>query len=119
MSRKTIPLVPLDASSSCEDAAPFALMVLGAAMAPQFADGDIIVVEPEGAAADGSFVVAWHEGEWLFRQLVGGAGAWRLHALDPAVADIAIGDLSCVRGVVVQQRSGRRRRAIRYYVGAP
>src|SRR5574337_576496 len=32
--------------SSCGDAAPFALRVIGHSMAPEFAEGEVIVVEP-------------------------------------------------------------------------
>ena len=57
---KTIPIVPVahDETGDCAGAEPFVLMVLGDSMAPEFAEGEIIVVEPEGLASDGSFVVA-------------------------------------------------------------
>ncbi|MBI3155833.1 MAG: S24 family peptidase [Burkholderiales bacterium] len=85
-------------------------------MAPEFADGDIIVVEPDGALHDGSFVVARHDGEWIFRQLrADGAGGWRLHALDPAWPDLPLPGLDAVRGVVIQKSvPGRRRLGKRY-----
>lgn len=95
---------------------PFALRVLGDSMLPEFADGDIIVVEPDGALRDGSFVVACVDGEWLFRQLTGGGAAWRLHALNDALADQALPDLSAVRGVVIQKAVPGRRRAGKRYV---
>ena len=45
--RKTIPITPtLPASSSCDDAEPFALMVLDDVMEPEFQHRDIIVCEP-------------------------------------------------------------------------
>ena len=51
------------ADDSCSGAEPFALRVLGDSMAPEFADGDIIIVEPDGALHDGSFVLARPDGE--------------------------------------------------------
>jgi hypothetical protein len=44
-------------------------MVLGDSMEPEFVDGDIIIIEPEGLATDGSYVMAWLNDEWIFRQL--------------------------------------------------
>ena len=44
-------------------------MVLGDSMVPEFAEGDVIVIEPDGLATDGSFVLANPGGEWTFRQL--------------------------------------------------
>ncbi|MFN3397540.1 MAG: S24 family peptidase, partial [Sulfurimicrobium sp.] len=60
--KKTIPIhevIPEDdqALSACSSGEPYALMVLGDSMLPEFEDRDIIVVEPEGVARDGSYVV--------------------------------------------------------------
>ncbi|MCP5288086.1 MAG: S24 family peptidase [Burkholderiaceae bacterium] len=86
-------------------------------MMPEFADGDVIVVEPDGALKDGSFVVAQHDGEWIFRQLRAAPGAgWRLHALDPAWPDLPLADLDAVRGVVIQKAVPGRRRLTKSYV---
>jgi SOS-response transcriptional repressor LexA len=90
--------------------------VLGGSMRPEFDDGDIVVVEPEGVAGDGSFVIAHHGGEWMLRALQRDGNRWRLAALDPAIAPIAIGDLSAVRGVVIQKSRPGRRRATKRYV---
>ena len=42
---------------SCAGGESFALMVLGHSMAPEFQEGEIIIIEPEGLAKDGSFVL--------------------------------------------------------------
>jgi len=111
------PDAPDDALSACSAAEPFALMVLGDSMLPEFEEGDIIVVEPEGHAAEGSYVVAWSGGEWVFRQLAREAGGgWRLCALNPAYASTDIPDLSPVKGVVIQKSKPGRRRAAKRYV---
>lgn len=104
------------ALESCSAAEPFALMVLGDSMLPEFAEGEVIVIEPEGHAHDGSYVLAFHGGEYIFRQLVKRDAGWALHALNPAYPDAPVADLSAVKGVVIQkqERSGRRSTRKRY-----
>jgi SOS-response transcriptional repressor LexA len=113
-STKDIPIAA--ATGECTGAEPFALMVLGDSMAPEFVEGEVIVVEPEGLAAHGSFVVARVNGEWTLRQLVARDGGWRLRALNAAYPDAAIVDLSPVRGVVIQKSRPGRRRTLKRYV---
>ena len=104
-----------DAHASCGGGESFALRVIGHSMAPEFDEGDIVIVEPEGLARDGSFVLALHDGEWIFRQLRGDGQRWWLQALDPAWPDLPLPDLSAVRGVIIQKaRPGRRRASKRY-----
>ena len=114
---KTLPIASADAAlAACSGAEPFALVVLGDSMAPEFADGDVIVVEPEGLAKDGAFVVAQVGGDWTMRQLVRDGRAWSLRPLNPAYAATAIDDLSPIRGVVIQKSKRGRRRAAKRYV---
>jgi DNA polymerase V len=114
-SKRTIPIVADTGGGDCSGAESFALMVLGDSMAPEFTDGDVVVVEPEGLARDGSFVIVHVDGEWTFRQLVATAGAWSLRALNPAYPARPLPDLSQIRGVVIQKsRPGRRRVTKRY-----
>lgn len=99
----------------CASGESFALMVLGDSMSPEFNEGDIVVIEPEGLATDGSFVLAWHAGEWIFRRLQRSGPGWVLAALNPAYPPIGLADLSPVRGVIIQKsRPGRRRESRRY-----
>lgn len=108
---------PADPSlDACSGGEAFALRVLGDSMSPEFTEGEIIVIEPEGLARDGSYVLAWHNDEWIFRQLLGQTGAWRLHALNPAYPDAPLPGLEAVRGVVIQAAVPGRRRATRRYV---
>ena len=101
--------------SSCAGEEVFALQVLGGDMAPEFVDGDIIVVEPDGLVRDGSFVVAQHDGEWLFRQISRRDSGWALVALAEGVPERALVGLEAVRGVVIEKtRPGRRRERKRY-----
>ncbi|MBX3672138.1 MAG: S24 family peptidase [Burkholderiales bacterium] len=115
--RRTIPIAPAaeGGHGACSGAESFALMVLGDSMAPEFAEGDVIVIEPEGLATDGSFVLAQHGGEWIFRQLVAAGDAWRLRPLNPAYPTLDLPDLAAVRGVVIQRTTpGRRKSTTRY-----
>ncbi len=115
MQRKIIPVMPAApeqgaALEACESAEPFALMVLGDSMLPEFAEGEIIVVESEGLARDGSYVVADLDGEPILRQLLCRAERWWLHPLNPRYPDAEIAGIEAVRGVVIQKsRPGSRR----------
>lgn len=113
--RPSIPIRSVAADDACSGSESFALMVLGDSMAPEFEHGDIVIIEPDGLTTDGSFVLAFHEGEWVFRQLRRGDSGWRLQALNPAYLGIDVPDLSVVRGVIIQKsRPGRRRASKRY-----
>ena len=121
MQRKIIPVTPVapeqDAAlEACESAEPFALMVLGDSMLPEFAEGEVIVVEPEGLARDGSYVVAQHDGEPILRQLVNRAGNWWLHPLNARYPDAELAGLEAVRGVVIQKSRPGSRRSRKTYV---
>lgn len=102
--------------SACSGSEVFALRVLGTSMEPEFSEGEIIVIEPDGQLRDGSYVLAQHQGAWIFRQLSRSDKGWALHALNPAFADIALPDLSAVRGVIIQKALPGRRKASKRYV---
>ncbi len=116
--RRTILIQPqgIDAElEACASAEPFALMVLGDSMQPEFLEGEVILIEPEGLATDGSFVLARLAGEWTFRQLARQGAGWRLQALKPAYPAADIPDLDAVKGVIIQKsRPGSRRASKRY-----
>ncbi len=115
--RRTIPIGPArDAAADCAGAEPFALRVLGDSMAPEFVDGDVIVVEPEGLATDGSYVVAQLPDGWSLRQLRRADAGWLLCTGDGREPPVAIPDLSSIRGVVIQKSVPGRRRAGKRYV---
>ncbi len=119
--RKIIPLLSVapetDAAlDACESGEPFALMVLGDSMLPEFAEGEIIVVEPEGLARDGSYVVAQHDGEAILRQLQRRGEGWWLHPLNPRYSDAELAGIAAVRGVVIQKSRPGSRRSRKSYV---
>lgn len=100
----------------CAGGESFALQVLGQSMAPEFNEGEIVIIEPEGLAREGSYVLALHRNEWIFRQLCCNAEGWTLHALNPAWPDLPLPDLSAVRGVIIQKALPGRRRASKRYI---
>ena len=88
-------------------------------MLPEFREGDIIIVEPDGALKDGSFVLARPAGEWMLRQLARRGGAWCLRALNPPAghaAEIPLADLSAVHGLVIQKAVPGRRKLSKSYL---
>ena len=117
--RRTIPIQPQGADpepDACSSAEPFALMVLGDSMEPEFLEGEVILIEPEGLATDGSFVLAKLNGEWIFRQLAKRGDGWRLQALNAAYPPADIPDLDAVKGVIIQKSKPGRRKATKRYV---
>lgn len=107
--------------AGCSAGESFALQVHGQDMAPEFAHGDIIIVEPDGALKDGSFVLALDpQAEagteaYALRQLRGCPGAWQLHRLNPP-QHWPLAELSSVRGVVIQKAVPGRRKLSKFYV---
>jgi DNA polymerase V len=121
--RRIISIQPQGASletsaelDACSSAEPFALMVLGDSMEPEFLEGEVILIEPEGLATDGSFVLAKLAGEWIFRQLAKHGDGWRLQALNAAYPPADIPDLDAVKGVIIQKSKPGTRRATKRYV---
>lgn len=102
--------------AGCSGGESFALRVLGDEMAPEFLHGEIIIIEPDGALRDGSFVLARLDGEWIFRQLCQREGGWVLHALQAGLPDRPLPDLSAVHGVIIQKAVPGRRKLSRFYV---
>lgn len=104
-------------ASSCASGEPYALMVLGDSMLPEFEEGEIIVIEPEGVARDGSFVIAWVNDEYIFRQLARHPEGWMLKPLNVLYPNIPIDAIEgVVSGVVIMKKKPGRRRAMKEYV---
>lgn len=114
--RKTIP-IQSDAppGSSCDDAEPYALMVLDDVMEPEFQHRDIIVCEPGGVARDGAFVIAKIEEEFYFRQLQIVDGAWFIKPLNPLYPTLKLAGPEAVKAVVVLKKKPGRRKEQKSY----
>jgi SOS-response transcriptional repressor LexA len=105
-----------DDAAACSAGEAFALRVIGHSMAPEFSEGEIILIEPDGALRDGCYVLAQAEGEWTFRQLQQRGGDWWLHPLNPDWPDQPLPDLSAVHGRVIQAAVPGRRKLTRHYL---
>jgi SOS-response transcriptional repressor LexA len=107
-------------AAGCSGGEAFALRVLGQDMLPEFREGDIIIVEPDGALKDGCFVLARPDGEWMLRQLVKRDDAWWVRVLNPAactgVPEQRLADLSAVHGLVIQKAVPGRRHLTKSYL---
>ena len=101
-------------SSGCAEAEPYALRVLGDSMLPEFKDGAIIVIDPAGAIRDGSYVIAYHNDEYTFRQLRIVEERYYLAPLNDLYETVEIDSLDAIKGVVSQQ-AGRRRKDRKHY----
>jgi SOS-response transcriptional repressor LexA len=101
---------------SCGGDELFALQVLGDMMEPEFEHGSVIVIDPGGLVQDGSFVIANHEDEYYFRQLVIDGDRLLLKCLNSTYKEIVeLHDKSEVQGVIVQ-KAGKRRKDHKHYV---
>ena len=113
--RKTIPIQDINEASNCASAEPYALMVLGDSMLPEFEEGEIIVVEPSGLVKNGSYVVAFVNEEYTFRQVVQHEDGWMLKPLNPIYPNQPIDSLDACKGVVImKKRPGKRSEQKRY-----
>ncbi len=102
-------------SSGCEKREPYALMVLGDSMEPEFNDHDIIIIEPDHPRQSGSFVIAWHHEEYIFRQLRQEGEEWWIDPLNPAYPSQQLSGLAAVKGVITQKKwSGGRQNRKQY-----
>jgi len=101
-------------SSGCAESEPYALRVLGDSMLPEFEEGAIIVIDPAGAIKDGSFVIAMHNDEYIFRQLRIHNERYYLQPLNDLYDTVEIPGLEQIKGVV-SQKAGRRRKDHKRY----
>ena len=121
---KVIPLQPAidqeslrfsDAGGACTEAEPFALMVKGDSMEPEFLDGHIIMVDPSMPPINGSYVVAEHDGGHIFRQFRIHEGKKYLQPLHDGYPTLELEHDRAIVGVITQ-RSGRRRKETKRYI---
>ena len=100
--------------SGCASSEPFALRVLGDSMEPEFKDGCVIIVDPNGVAENGNYVIAEIEGDYIFRQYAEEASQGFLQAVNPGYPRQEIASKSVIRGVVTQ-RAGAKRKDHKHY----
>lgn len=102
------------AQEGCSTLEPYALRVLGDSMAPEFADGCIVIVDPGYLPHDDSYVIVEFAGDVFFRQLVIDGERRFLKPLNPKYGGFELVAPYTIRGGVVQQ-AGRRRAQRRHY----
>jgi SOS-response transcriptional repressor LexA len=110
-------------ASACAGGEPYALMVVGDSMLPEFVAGEIIIIEPGGVARDGSYVIAYldfvekEDERYIFRQLVKHAEGWMLKPLNPVYENIPIDRIEgVVKGVVIRKKKPGRRKETKSYL---
>lgn len=101
-------------SSGCANSEPFALRVLGDSMEPEFKDGCVVIIDPDGTAESGKYVIAELEGEYIFRQFVQEQDRFYLKPVNPGYKSVEVASPAVVRGVITQQAGMRRKDHKRY-----
>jgi DNA polymerase V len=104
------------AGPGCEDKEPYVLMVLGDSMEPEFKEGDVVVIEPGSHYHDGSYVIAYHNSEYIFRQLRVIKDRMYLMPLNPSYVTEQIDGAEAIKGVITQKKSPGGRHNRKNYV---
>jgi len=104
----------MDTGSGCSAKQPFALRVLGDSMLPEFAEGAIIIIDPEALVYDGCYVMAELNREYIFRQLRMIDNRYYLQPLNDLYDTVEIQGVEVIQGVITQQ-SGKRRKDRKHY----
>lgn len=103
---------------SAQGMEPFALRVIGQSMEPEFADGNIIIVDPGHPLINGVYVVVEkqdeHGTEVVFGQYFFDSARCWIKYLNPEFESIELPTGFNVKGVITQ-RNGRRRKDIKHY----
>ena len=105
-------------TTGCEQKEPFALLVMGDSMEPEFCDGDVIIIEPGCEMAHHEcYVLAYHNDEYTFRQLIVRQDRYYLHPLNDKYVTDQIDSLDAIKGVISQKKSpGGGRKGIKKYL---
>ena len=99
---------------SSENSESYALRVVGDSMLPEFADGQIVIVDPAYPLSPGAFVVVDYGGEVILAQYTVEAEQKRLQFLNVDYAPLVLVPPYQIKGVVTQ-RAGRRRSERKHY----
>lgn len=103
-------------SPGCEEKEPYVLMVLGDSMEPEFKEGDVVVIEPGAHYRDGSYVIAFHNNEYIFRQLRVIKDRLYLMPLNPSYVSEQLDGPEAIKGVITQKKSPGGRHNRKNYV---
>ena len=100
--------------SGCAGSDPYALIVLDDSMYPEFLSGDVIVIEPGQCNEDGAYVIALHNGEYIFRQLRIETQHVYLQPLIDVYPTLLIADGTMIKGRIVSKSSAKDRKRTSY-----
>ncbi|MCW9024535.1 MAG: S24 family peptidase [Gammaproteobacteria bacterium] len=104
-------------NSSCAASEPFALRVIGDSMEPEFKDGTIIVIDPNGLVRDEAYVVALIESGYTLRQVKMEGDSYFIEPLNPDyMHERQQVNLDQIKGIVAQQAApnGNRKQRKNY-----
>lgn len=99
---------------SAETTEPYALRVVGDSMVPEFADGNIIIVDPALPVYQNAYVIIDYGGEVLFGQYKIEEQRQWLYYLNDEHAPVELIAAFDLKGVVVQRSTGRRKELKHY-----
>jgi phage repressor protein C with HTH and peptisase S24 domain len=105
-----------EGGAGCEEKEPYVLMVLGDSMEPEFREGDVVVIEPGAHFRDGSYVIAYHNNEYIFRQLKVIKERMYLMPLNPRYVSEQLDGPEAIKGVITQKKSPGGRHNRKNYV---
>jgi len=94
---------------SSENTEPFALRSIDDSMLPEFEIGSVIIVDPGGMLRDGVYVVADHDGEPIFRQMVYYNEKKYLRPLNDIYPTLEYQEGAKIHGIVIQKYHKRKR----------
>lgn len=100
--------------SGCVGSDPYALRVLGDSMAPEFTEGEVIVIEPGSSCEAGSYVIALDEDEYVFRMLAIDNDQLYLRPLNAVYPAIKIDNKGQIVGRIISKSSGKGRQIKSY-----
>ena len=93
--------------TGCAGSEPFVLRVLGNSMEPEFDEGEIIVIEPGPCCDHGAYVIAMHEGEYIFRHRRVENNDLFLKPLNDTYPTLRVEDKNLIKGRIIGKSSGR------------
>ena len=94
---------------SAENTEPYALRSIDDSMWPEFEVGAVIIVDPGGMLRDGVYIVADHEDEPIFRQLVIHEEKRYLKPINDLYPTLELQEDAKIHGVVIQKYHKRKR----------
>ncbi len=100
--------------TGCAGNEPYALRVLGNSMQPEFEEGEVIIIEPGQCVDHGAYVIAFYNGEYIFRQIFVKERRLYLRPLNDAYPTFRIDDENIIKGRIISKSPGKGRQMKSY-----